>query len=96
MELADDWAELLRAEAAEYAQVALTNIRREFPSGVYHDMTAPGDFPFRPKARSKTVTCRSSEKCTCTEQSRQNRMRGPKFGTKRHRNAASGSVSVWQ
>ena len=52
MELADDWAELLRAEAADYAQVALTNVRREFPSGVYHDMTAPGDFPFRPKART--------------------------------------------
>ena len=52
MDLADDWGELLRAEAADYAQVALTNIRREFPSGVYHDMTAPGDFPFRPKART--------------------------------------------
>jgi len=52
VELVDDWAELLRAEAADYAQVALTNIRREFPSGVYHDMTAPGDFPFRPKART--------------------------------------------
>jgi DUF2891 family protein len=52
VELADDWGELLRAEAADYAQVALTNIRREFPSGLYHDMTAPGDFPFRPKART--------------------------------------------
>jgi len=52
VELADDWGELLRAEAEGYAQVALTNIRREFPSGVYHDMTAPGDFPFRPKART--------------------------------------------
>ena len=52
MDLADDWGELLRAEAADYAQVALTNIRREFPSGVYHSMTAPGDFPFRPKART--------------------------------------------
>jgi hypothetical protein len=52
VELADDWGELLRAEAAGYAQVALTNIRREFPSGVYHDMTAPGDFPFRPRART--------------------------------------------
>ena len=52
MELADDWGELLRAEAADYARVALTNIRREFPSGVYHDMTAPGDFPFRPRART--------------------------------------------
>ena len=52
MELADDWGELLRAEAPNYARVALTNIRREFPSGVYHNMTAPGDFPFRPKART--------------------------------------------
>jgi hypothetical protein len=52
VELADDWGELLRAEAPNYARVALTNIRREFPSGVYHNMTAPGDFPFRPKART--------------------------------------------
>ena len=52
MELADDWGELLHAEAANYARVALANIRREFPSGVYHNMTAPGDFPFRPKART--------------------------------------------
>ena len=52
MERADDWGELLRAEAPNYARVALTNIRREFPSGVYHNMTAPGDFPFRPKART--------------------------------------------
>jgi Protein of unknown function (DUF2891) len=52
VELADDWGELLRGEAEGYAQLALTNIRREFPSGVYHDMTAPGDFPFRPKART--------------------------------------------
>jgi hypothetical protein len=52
VELADDWGELLHAEAANYARVALTNIRREFPSGVYHNMTAPGDFPFRPKART--------------------------------------------
>ena len=52
MELAEDWGELLRAEAPNYARVALSNIRREFPSGVYHNMTAPGDFPFRPKART--------------------------------------------
>jgi len=52
VELADDWGELLLAEAPNYARVALTNIRREFPSGVYHNMTAPGDFPFRPKART--------------------------------------------
>jgi len=52
VELADDWGELLRAEAPGYARVALTNVRREFPSGVYHRMTAPGDFPFRPRART--------------------------------------------
>jgi hypothetical protein len=43
---------VLRAEAAGYARVALANIRREFPSGVYHTMNAPGDFPFRPRART--------------------------------------------
>jgi hypothetical protein len=52
VELAGDWRELLRAEAAGYARVALTNIKREFPSGVYHSMTKPGDFPFRPRART--------------------------------------------
>jgi hypothetical protein len=52
VELADDWGELLRTEAAGYARVALTNIRREFPSGLHHHMTAPGDFPFRPRART--------------------------------------------
>jgi len=43
---------LLRAEAARYARVALDNIGREFPSGVYHTMTAPGDFPYRPRERT--------------------------------------------
>lgn len=52
MDLADDWGELLRAEADGYARLALANIRREFPSGVYHTMTAPGDYPFRPRART--------------------------------------------
>jgi hypothetical protein len=52
VELADDWGQLLRAEAFGYARVALTNIKREFPSGVYHSMTKPGDFPFRPRART--------------------------------------------
>ncbi len=52
MDLAAEWGLLLRQEAAGYAQVALANIRREFPSGIYQDMTKPGDFPFRPKARS--------------------------------------------
>jgi hypothetical protein len=52
VELADDWGQLLRAEAFGYARVALTNIKREFPSGVYHSMNKPGDFPFRPRART--------------------------------------------
>ena len=52
MDLAAECAQRLRGEAAEYARVALTNIKREFPSGIYHDMTKPGDFPFRPRARS--------------------------------------------
>ena len=52
MNLAAEWGLLLRQEAAGYARVALANIKREFPSGIYHDMTKPGDFPFRPRARS--------------------------------------------
>jgi hypothetical protein len=54
VELAGEWGALLRAEAAGYARVALTNIKREFPSGVYHSMSRPGDFPFRPRARTPT------------------------------------------
>jgi Protein of unknown function (DUF2891) len=52
VDLAGEWAEVLRAEAAGYAEVALTNIKREFPADVHHTMTAPGDFPFRPRART--------------------------------------------
>jgi hypothetical protein len=52
VDLAAEWAGVLRTEAAGYAEVALTNIKREFPAGVYHTMTAPGDFPFRPRART--------------------------------------------
>ena len=52
MGLMDDWTQVLHDEAASYARVALANIRREFPSGVYHTMKAPGDFPFRPRART--------------------------------------------
>jgi hypothetical protein len=52
VELAVDWSQLLRAESFGYARVALTNIKREFPSGVYHSMAKPGDFPFRPRART--------------------------------------------
>ena len=45
-------AELLQANAAVYAGVALANIDREFPSGFYHTMERPGDFPFRPRERT--------------------------------------------
>jgi len=50
--LMDDWTRALHAEAASYARVALANVGREFPSGVYHTMKAPGDFPYRPRART--------------------------------------------
>jgi Protein of unknown function (DUF2891) len=52
VELAADWARRLGAEAGSYAQVALANIRREFPAGLCHTMNAPGDFPYRPRART--------------------------------------------
>ena len=52
MELVDDWGRVLRAEAGSYARVALTNLRREFPAGLQHTMTAAGDFPYRPRART--------------------------------------------
>jgi hypothetical protein len=48
----DDWAKILRSEAGSFARVALANIKREFPSGIYHTMKAPGDFPYRPRART--------------------------------------------
>jgi hypothetical protein len=52
VELAEDWARVLHTEARSYAQVALANIRREFPSRVCHTMNAPGDFPYRPRLRT--------------------------------------------
>ena len=52
MELADDWRRILREEADSYARVALGNIRREFPASMHHMMTGPGDFPYRPRART--------------------------------------------
>jgi hypothetical protein len=52
VDLAARWRELLRAEAAGYAEVAMANIKREFPADVHHTMTGPGDFPFRPRART--------------------------------------------
>jgi len=50
-ELAARWCELLRAHAAQYAQVATENIGREFPSHLVHLMMRPGDFPARPADR---------------------------------------------
>ena len=47
MDLAAEWGELLRAEAAGYAGVAIANLKREFPSDVRHTMTGPGDLPVR-------------------------------------------------
>ena len=52
MDLTQESAELLRAEAAGYAAAALANIKHEFPAAMQHTMTAPGDFPYRPRART--------------------------------------------
>ena len=52
MDLAAEWGELLHAEAAGYAEVAIANLKREFPSDVHQTMAGPGDFPFRPRART--------------------------------------------
>jgi hypothetical protein len=50
--LVPEWSEILSENAAAYARVAIDNIGREYPSGIYHTMTRPGDFPNRPAARS--------------------------------------------
>lgn len=52
MGLIAEWGATLRANAADYARVALSNIAQEFPSDVHHVMQAPGDFPFRPRQRT--------------------------------------------
>lgn len=44
--------DFLATHADRYAQIALENIEREFPAGVSHTMTAPGDFPHRPRDRN--------------------------------------------
>ena len=43
---------ILNEQAAAYADVAIANIGREFPSYLVHLMTAPGDFPARPADRT--------------------------------------------
>jgi hypothetical protein len=50
--LAAGWLDRLRPELAGYARAALDNIGREFPSHVSATMTAPGDFPHRPRHRN--------------------------------------------
>ena len=52
MELTGDWRRVLREEADSYARLALANIRREFPASMHHMMKGPGDFPYRPRART--------------------------------------------
>jgi hypothetical protein len=52
VDLSQEWGELLRREAAGYASAAMANIKHEFPSSVHHTMTKPGDFPYRPRART--------------------------------------------
>jgi hypothetical protein len=50
--LAGQWLDRLRPEFGGYAAVALDNIGREFPAFISSTMTAPGDFPHRPKDRN--------------------------------------------
>jgi len=50
--LAQDWLDRLRGELPGYARLAMENIAREFPSYVSAVMTAPGDFPHRPRERT--------------------------------------------
>ena len=50
--LARQWFDTLRPRFTQYAEVALDNIGREFPSHVSVAMREPGDFPNRPKDRN--------------------------------------------
>lgn len=43
---------ILDEQAAAYAEVAVANIAREFPSLLIHLMSGPGDFPARPAERT--------------------------------------------
>ena len=52
MQLSRDWHRILRERAAGYAEIAIENIGREFPSHIVHTMGAPGDFPHRPADRT--------------------------------------------
>jgi hypothetical protein len=50
--VAADCLDILHEQAAAYADVAVANIGREFPSHLVHLMTEPGDFPARPAERT--------------------------------------------
>ena len=52
MDVAAEWLDRLRPEAGGYARLALENITREFPALVSTLMTAPGQFPSRPRDRT--------------------------------------------
>jgi hypothetical protein len=52
VDLAAKWLDRLRGEADGYARLALENIAREFPTLVSALMTAPGQFPHRPRDRT--------------------------------------------
>ena len=50
--LVEEWAETLRQNAADYADTALRNIHREFPSGISHRMQSATDLPKRPREQT--------------------------------------------
>jgi hypothetical protein len=50
--LGTEWLERLRPELSGYAELALDNIGREFPSYVTMLLTGPGEFPARPRDRT--------------------------------------------
>jgi hypothetical protein len=50
--VAAECLDILHEQAAAYADVAIANIGREFPSLVVHLMSEPGDFPARPAERT--------------------------------------------
>jgi Protein of unknown function (DUF2891) len=52
VDFAAEWLDRLRPEADGYARLALENITREFPTVVSALMTAPGQFPDRPRDRT--------------------------------------------
>ncbi len=49
MEPVPSWPDLLRAAAPGYAELALANIRREFPAAVHYVLAGPDDRPPRPR-----------------------------------------------